>query len=365
MSVPVPAAVPAPAPTLGGGPVTTLAYLGPEGSFTHQAATGWSSDETTLVPLRTVPEVFAAVASGEASHGVVAIESSVEGYVVPSLDAIVSAPEVVAVDEAFVSITFDAFVVPGTDEPPQQATAHPHGLAQCQGFVDRHGLLPVPASSNAAACRDIQPGQVALGPPLCGELYGLTTWEQGVEDFAGARTRFLLLTRRDAVSPRQDEVAATWRSMLAVTPHLTGPGVLARITAAFGARGVNLSSLITRPVKALEGRYVFILTVDAAPWSGDLHEVLRGLLDAGDSVKTLGVFPSRGELDRTVDIDRVPAGSVRSGSTPADLDRGLLWGDEGREVDRGGEPRAEATRAGEPRGDEALRETRGGEVDAS
>lgn len=88
---------------------------------------------------------------------------------VPSLDAIVSAPEVVAVDEAFVSITFDAFVLPGSDAPPQQATAHPHGLAQCQGFVDRHGLLPVPASSNAAACRDIQPGQVALGPPLCGE----------------------------------------------------------------------------------------------------------------------------------------------------------------------------------------------------
>jgi len=170
VSAPVPAAAPAPAPTVGGGPVTTLAYLGPEGSFTHQAATGWSGAETMLVPLRTVPEVFAAVASGEASHGVVAIESSVEGYVVPSLDAIVSAPEVVAVDEAFVPITFDAFVLPGSDVAPQHATAHPHGLAQCQGFVDRHGLLPVPASSNAAACRDIQPGQVALGPPLCDRL---------------------------------------------------------------------------------------------------------------------------------------------------------------------------------------------------
>lgn len=306
--------------------MSTLAYLGPEGSFTHQAATGWSAATTTLVPVRTVPEVFAAVASGEASHGVVAIESSVEGYVVPSLDAIVSAPEVVAVDEAFVSITFDAFVLPGSTVAPQQATAHPHGLAQCQGFVDRHGLLAVPASSNAAACRDIQPGQIALGPPLCGELYGLTTWETAVEDFSGARTRFLLLARRDEVDVAGDDAPTAWRSMLAITPHLTGPGVLARITAAFGARGVNMSSLITRPVKALEGRYVFILTVDAAPWSADLHEVLRGLLDAGDSVKTLGVVPSRGELDRTVDVDRVPAGSVRAGSPVADLDRGLLWG---------------------------------------
>lgn len=325
MNDPVPSTA-APARTVGRGPVSTLAYLGPEGSFTHEAATGWSGPETSLVPLRTVPEVFAAVASGEASHGVVAIESSVEGYVVPSLDAIVSAPEVVAVDEAFVSITFDAFVLPGSTDVPRQATAHPHGLAQCQGFVDSHGLLAVPASSNAAACRDIQPGQVALGPPLCGALYGLTTWQRAVEDFAGARTRFLLLTRRDEVEVGSGDESTAWRSMLAITPHLTGPGVLARITAAFGARGVNMSSLITRPVKALEGRYVFILTVDAAPWSADLHEVLRGLLDAGDSVKTLGVFPSRGELDRTVDVDSVPAGSVRGGSSVAVQDRGLLWG---------------------------------------
>lgn len=329
-------------------PVERVAYLGPEGSFTHQAAVGWAAATTHLVPLRSVPEVFAAVAAGEVSHGVVAIESSVEGYVVPSLDAIVASPDVVAVDETFVSITFDAFVLPGTadaDESaeaavaPHQATAHPHGLAQCQGFVDRHGLLPVPASSNAAACRDIQPGQVALGPPLCGELYGLTTWETGVEDFAGARTRFLLLARRDeVVVPEVHRAAAvptngasetsaqSWRSMLAITPHLTGPGVLARITAAFGARGVNMSSLITRPVKALEGRYVFILTVDAAPWSHDLRAVLGGLLGSGDSVKTLGVFPTRGELDRTVDVDRVPAGSVRSDSPDAALARGLLWG---------------------------------------
>lgn len=308
--------------------VTRLAYLGPEGSFTHEAASGWATAGLTeLVPLRTVPEVFAAVASGEASHGVVAIESSVEGYVVPSLDAIVASAEVVAVDEAFVPITFDAFVLPGSTAPVSQATAHPHGLAQCQGFVDDHGLLPVPATSNAAACRDIAPGQVALGPPLCGELYGLTRWATAVEDFSGARTRFLLLTRRDAVTaPRPAAASEGWRSMLAVTPHVTGPGVLARITEAFGARGVNMSSLITRPVKALEGRYVFILTVDAAPWSPDLREVLVGLLTAGDSVKTLGVVPARGEIDDTVSVDRVPTGSVRASSAEPEQRQALLWG---------------------------------------
>lgn len=330
-------------PSAGPARVDRIAYLGPEGSFTHQAAAGWEGASTQLVPLRAAADVFAEVASGAVTHGVVAIESSVEGYVVPSLDAIVASPDVVAVDETFVPITFDAFVLPGSTGTLHQVVAHPHGLAQCQGFTDRRGLLPVPATSNAAACRDVQPGQVALGPPLCGELYGLAALETGVEDFAGARTRFLLLARRDEVvvhrradgegdasqTSAEEHPPLAWRSMLAITPHRTGPGVLARITAAFGTRGVNMSSLITRPVKALEGRYVFILTVDAAPWSPDLRAVLAGLLGAGDSVKTLGVFPTRGELDRTVDLDRVPAGSVRSGSPDAEVARGLLWGSDG------------------------------------
>jgi prephenate dehydratase len=315
-------------------PVTALvagarvAFLGPEGTFTHEAAARWASlAGTTLVPVRTVTEVYEGVDRGTFTHGVVAIENSVEGYVVPSLDAIVSAENVVAVDETFVEITFDAFARPGAQEPVTQVTSHPHGLAQCQRFVTARDLVPVPATSNAAACRDVRPGQVALGPRICGELYGLETVARGVEDFHGARTRFLLLTSRDAAAAvgRADGPDAAWRTMLAITPHATGPGVLARITQAFGALGVNLSSLITRPVKALEGRYVFIVTVDGAPWDSGVRGVLAGLLAAGDSLKTLGVFPARGELEGVVDPHRVPVGSVRADAQATDLDHALLW----------------------------------------
>lgn len=325
--------------------VLRLAYLGPEGTFTHEAALGWATGpgaggrSIELVPLRTVSDVYAQVASGEVSHGVVAIENSVEGYVVPSLDAIVAAQDVVAIDESFVAITFDAFALPDDDGPFAQVSSHPHGLAQCQDFVTSRSLVTVPATSNAAACRDIARGQLALGPRICGEIYGLRTVAPSVEDFHGARTRFLLLTSRAAaVEAGAEGLAAsaglaaptggavpTWRTMLAITPHITGPGVLARITDAFGSLGVNMSSLITRPLKALEARYVFIVTVDGAPWDAPVRSVLEGLLEAGDSVKTLGVFPSRGELDETVEVHRVPAGSVQAGADDSALRRGLLW----------------------------------------
>ncbi|MHA7133956.1 prephenate dehydratase [Oerskovia turbata] len=329
--------------------MSRVAYLGPEGTFTHQAADRWARAQagpTTalaravsaavdvgkgtveLVPVPTVTDVYAGVASGEYEHGIVAIENTVEGYVVPSLDAIVGSEDVVAIDEVVVEITFDAFVRPGHGDLTE-VTAHPHGLAQCQGFVARSGAVPVPSSSNAAACRDATESQIALGPPICGELYGLDVLEPGVEDFRGARTRFLAIVRRDraraALAAAREQGPAQWRSMLALTPHLTGPGVLARITQAFGAGGVNLSSLITRPLKALEGRYVFVLTADAAPWEPALRDVLEGLLAAGDSVKTLGVFPARGELDEALSTDHVPVASVRAGASAGELERGLLW----------------------------------------
>ncbi len=319
---------------------TRAAYLGPEGTFTHQAALEWArlhaaaggfTGEVTVEPLATVKNVHDAVADGTADVGVVAIESSVEGYVVPSLDALLSSPDVVAVDEVALDVSFDAFVRPGHGELTE-VSAHPHGLAQCAGFVTSTGLATAPASSNAAACRDAGPGTIALGPTICGELYGLETYAKAVEDFRGGRTRFLVLTRRsaaDAHLARSRAAGATaWKTMLAITPAVTGPGVLARITAAFGDRGVNMSSLITRPLKAQESKYVFVVTFDEAPWDQGAREVVSDLLASGDSLKTLGLFPAGAgfrALDGVLDPDHVPVGSISAKDSDEARERGLLW----------------------------------------
>ncbi len=309
--------------------VTSLAYLGPEGTFTHAAALTWADGERA-VPLGTVEEVYRAVGAGEVDRGVVAIESSVEGYVVPSLDALVAADDVVAVDEVALPIAFDAFTLPADaarqDVPLAEVSAHPHGLAQCRAFVTASGLRPVPATSNAAACRDLAPGRVALGPRLCGQLYGLATLATDVQDFAGARTRFLLVGRRSVAPtlPATSDVRR-WRSMVAITPAVIGPGVLARITAAFGERGVNMSSLITRPLKAQEGTYVFVVTFDGAPWEPEVRGLLTQLLAAGDWLKTLGVVPVTDLADPELDLAGVPVGSVRTGGSDDALAAGLLW----------------------------------------
>lgn len=312
--------------------MTAVAYLGPEGTFTHAAARKWLADRSEAagqLPLDTALAVVAAVESGTADIGVIPIENTIEGVVVPSLDALLAATDVIAVAEVAIPISFDAFVLPDDDGPQVEAVAHPHALAQVTRFIAARHLQPVAASSNAAACRDLQPGQVAFGPADCGPMYGLRTLQRAVEDYHGAYTRFLVLTRRTDASAAAASVEPPRpiRTMLAVTPTETGPGVLARITNAFGGLGVNMSSLVTRPIKAQVGQYVFVVTFDAAPTDSAAAAVLQYLLASGDALKVLATYPADAQT-AVVDAvlpEKVPPGSATKGDDVAAVRRALAW----------------------------------------
>lgn len=183
-----------------------LFYLGPEGTFTHQAAMTAADQFATLgdfdlIALPDVPAIMQAVQSRQ-GWGVIAWENNVEGYVVPNLDALIDAPNAAGFARISVDVAFNAFTVRGHsiyDCTGNPVSAHPHGLAQCTRFIAEHHLQPEPASSNAAACRDLKPGRVALGPSICGELYDLDTLAEHVQDFDGAHTEFLVIAPRDVV----------------------------------------------------------------------------------------------------------------------------------------------------------------------
>lgn len=147
-----------------------------------------------------------------------------------------------------VNVSFDAFITPGTSQigiDGASVSAHPHGLAQCKRFIERHRLHPAQASSNAAACRDLKPGNVALGPHICGDLYGLEILEEHVEDFDGAHTDFLVIAPRGDVL---DYVARTrereFETVITFIPLATGPGVVADLLDVLRDCGLNMTSLI-------------------------------------------------------------------------------------------------------------------------
>ncbi|RSX56698.1 prephenate dehydratase [Bifidobacterium samirii] len=365
----------------------TLHYLGPEGTFTHQAAMTAADllrplagdDGTVALQAEPgVPAILDAVQSG-GDWGVIAWENNIEGYVVPNLDALIDARDTAGFARVGVDVSFDAFVRPAADDadaaatasdaptddvvPPAVAerliarcatvTAHPHGLAQCRRFAAAHGLTEKPASSNGAACRDLEPGQVALGPRICGELYGLTRVARAVEDYPGAHTEFLVLAPRGEVAamtaalshagtgesgaPDTPAEPAEYESIVAFILLDTGPGVLANLLDVLRDAGLNMTSFISRPVKGHDGTYSFIATFDAAPWQPHFRAALEQVVQGGDWVKTLAVYPRRERPNPPVDAWMLPEGGVLAarGDGADDTDAGwaesettrkeLLW----------------------------------------
>lgn len=210
-----------------------LFYLGPQGTFTHQAAVNAAQELARLepqgfdlMPMDDVPQILDAAQHGD-GWGIVAWENNVEGYVVPNLDALIDAKDLVGFARVGVNVEFDAYVAQGADPAEARiATAHPHGLAQCKRFIAEHRLSTQPATSNAAACRDLIPGEIAFGPAICGELYDITRIGTAIQDYQGAATDFLVLAPRAEVArllakPRA-EANVEYESVLTLIPLVTG-----------------------------------------------------------------------------------------------------------------------------------------------
>ncbi|KFI65603.1 prephenate dehydratase [Bifidobacterium cuniculi] len=331
----------------------TLAFLGPEGTFTHQAACQVvqaigeaGGPHMELRPCRDATAIMRAVEE-DGSWGVLAWENNVEGYVVPNLDMMIDAADAAAFLRVGVEVSFDAYVSAdayarygGSERTAANdarvlaacttITAHPHGLAQCRGFAQRHGLHAVAADSNGAACRDVQGPQVALGPSICGPLYGLVRLASHVEDYPGARTEFLAIASRADVRAwcarfRQAGVPE-YESILTVIPLVTGPGVLANLLDVMRDAGLNMTSFISRPIKGHDGTYSFIATLDAAPWEPRFHDALDEIAGHGDWLRTLATYPRRERPHPPVDEWMLPQGGVRCKEDDEEtIRKELLW----------------------------------------
>ncbi|MFW0901750.1 MULTISPECIES: prephenate dehydratase domain-containing protein [Gardnerella] len=297
-----------------------LCYLGPEGSFTHQAALKvqqqlQSFDNLPLIPAAC--ENVLSIASEIEKHnnwGVIAWENNIEGVVIPNLDLLIDAKNMVGIARVGVDISFDAVICKSDSIDNCSAiVAHPHALAQCRKFAQKRGLKEKTASSNAAACRDLVPGEVALCPRICADLYNRQIVSEGVEDFSGARTEFLVLAPRDEVLDFvniQRENFSSFSSIIAFIPRCTGAGVLANLLDVVRDHGLNMTSFMSRPIKGQDGLYSFIATVDSAPWDSMCKDMIQEVVEHGDWVRVLAVYPSEKRNNPVMNDWMLPNGGV-------------------------------------------------------
>lgn len=271
---------------------TRVAYLGPEGTFAHQA-TGLvrsAGGDAEAEPYPTVVSVLEAVEDGAADLGVVPFENSVEGQVNLTVDVLVhDAGHIQVCEEVVLDVTFGAYRRPGAAGPATVVASHPVGLAQCRRWVHDRGLRVRETSSTAEACRLVAEGDddglVAVAAPAAAERWGLDAVATGIEDFPGAQTRFVVVGREAAAPTGRD------RTMFVLTPPDDRAGVLLTALQQISGRGLNLSAIASRPLRARLGEYCFVLVVDAHLDEAPVAEAFAALRADGYTVKVLGAYP--------------------------------------------------------------------------
>jgi prephenate dehydratase len=279
-----------------------VAFLGPEGTFSEEAllATLDEPQRTTLepVPLPTIYDCVTAVEEGRAGHAIVPIESSVEGSVNATLDALVfETDEVRIVGEVVHPVRH--CLIARTSLRFEQVTrviSHPQASGQCARFLrERLGHAEVvSAASTADAVRLVAESHepwAALGTRLAADLYGCAVLEAGVEDLEGNETRFVWLARQSG-ERRTADGGPPLKTSIAFWGLADSPGALVHVLQEFAGRGVNLSKIESRPRKQGLGRYVFFADLEGGETEPRIAAALTAVGDSVETLRVLGCYPA-------------------------------------------------------------------------
>ncbi len=273
--------------------MSRIAYLGPQGTFTEQAARALTAGlGAELVPFETVPLALSGVRSGAVHAAAVPLENSVEGSVPATLDSLVADEPLVAVAETLLPVRFDVLVRRGTPAGRVGTiVSHPHALAQVREWLTRN--LPDaearPTTSTAAAAPVVVGGEAdaAVVAPLVSERWDeLEPLASGIGDISDAVTRFLLV-RVPGVLP--DPTGADRTSIAAVIDDEVGS--LSELLSELSLRGINLSRIESRPTKDRLGTYRFFLDFDGHVGDARVGDALTGLRRRCSEVRFLGSYP--------------------------------------------------------------------------
>ena len=265
----------------------TIAYFGPEATFTHQAAVRKFGASLRYAAQKTIADVFAEVSRGNADYGVVPVENSTEGVVTHTLDMFMDsdlkivAQIVLPIQQCLMSNVPLAKI--------EKLYVHHQSLAQCRGWLAKN--LPrveiQETSSNARsaelAARDKTAG--ALGGALAAETYGLKILARDIQDNSVNATRFIVLGRQSSPPTGDDRTSL----MLSVADKA---GALHSAIAAFRKYKVNMTKIESRPSKRKAWEYFFFIDCAGHYQDASVAKAIKQLGAHANFVKILGSYPN-------------------------------------------------------------------------
>ena len=266
---------------------TTVAYLGPEASFSYLAAQSHFSKGAQYSPQTKISEVFDEVEKEKVSWGVVPGENSVEGSIKATLDRLISTPLSIRA-EIFLRISHCLISTCEQMEDIKRVYSHPQALAQCQGWL-RKNLPHCPLfelDSTAVAARRVLEDKegAAIGSHLAAATYGLKIIAGGIEDSASNTTRFFVIGKGKSIRTGRDKT-----SMLFGTPHV--PGALYNALEPFAREHLNLTRIESYPMKERMWEYLFFVDFTGHIEEEKTKKCLADMEKVTTFIKVLGSYP--------------------------------------------------------------------------
>ena len=262
-----------------------VAFLGPQGTFSHQAASLLSDN---LVSYCSIQSVMSAVEREECVYGLVPIENSIEGPVSLTLDSLIHNFDLKIKNEIIIPINHNLLAAREMSvEEVNDVYSHSQALGQCQPYLERNNITAHYTLSTAAAAKKVaETGEgAAIGTLKAAELYGLKVIDTNIQENFNNQTRFVVLDKEDSPITGNDKTSISF------SLFEDKPGGLYEILSYFVEADINLTKVESRPSKEGLGHYIFFIDLEGHRLDENISSILETLDEITDFFKVLGSYP--------------------------------------------------------------------------
>jgi len=269
----------------------TVAFLGPEGTYTDEACFFYAPDEERI-PFASLGLVTSALEEGKVDEAVVPIENSLGGTVIEVVDYLIGSKNANIIGEILLPIDHCLITRPGVQLGDIRVVmSKQEALTQCREFLSSELRFAeqIPTTSTAQAVTDLNEGDdrtAAIGPRRSAELAGLPILAQGIQDRQNNVTRFAVLSSNGSAIADSDKTSIAFDF-----DRPDAPGLVYSALRPFADRGINLLKIESRPTGKGMGNYIFLLDFEGQIDEPHVQEAIAELNKHTTTFKVFGTYP--------------------------------------------------------------------------
>lgn len=267
--------------------IKQIGYLGPEGTFSHEAVLNYVNNDSTIIPFDNIIHIFESLEKEDIDEAIVPIENSTEGSVMVTLDALTYF-DLNIIKEMELSIKHNLLAQKGTSvEDIVVICSHQQALAQCRHYINKINKEVHAMSSTANAARYVTEisSAAVIGNRILSQKYNLEILDENIQDYDNNVTRFVVISNET-----HDEITGHDKTSIIISLNGDKPGGLYEILKVFAENNINLTKIESRPSKQGIGKYLFFIDMQGHKNEPHIDKTLTIIESKVSMLKILGSY---------------------------------------------------------------------------